>query len=52
MYMFLKIKEKYVAMGMGVDIWYGSSKKVGLHYKEPKSKFDEWRKEYFGSRHV
>ena len=47
MYMFPKIKEKYVAMGMGVDIWYGSSKKVALHYKEPKSKFDAWRKEYF-----
>jgi hypothetical protein len=45
--MFPKIKEKYVAMGMGVDIWYGSSKKVALHFKEPKSKFDAWRKEYF-----
>ena len=47
MYMFPKIKEKHVAMGMGVDIWYGSSKKVALHYKEPKSKFDAWRKAYF-----
>ena len=34
----LKIKEKYVAMGMGVDIWYGSSKEVGLYtIKEIKS---------------
>ena len=40
-----KIKEKYVAMGMGVDIWYGSSKKVAIT-KSSKSKFDAWRKGY------
>jgi asparagine synthetase B (glutamine-hydrolysing) len=47
MYMFPKIKEKYIMMGMGVDHWYGSSKKCAMHFKEPKELFDQYRKEYF-----
>tara|TARA_Y100001972_G_C7587983_1_gene294801 strand:+ start:80 stop:877 length:798 start_codon:yes stop_codon:yes gene_type:complete len=50
MHMFPKIKQKYILMGMGVDIWYGSSKKVALHFKEPKEKFDDFRKSYFNQK--
>jgi len=47
LYVYPKIQEKYVLSGWAADGYYGVSKKAALHYKEPKSKFDEFRNNYF-----
>ena len=43
MYIYPKIKEKYVISGLGADGFCGLSKKVALHFKEPKAVFDNFR---------
>jgi len=47
LYVYPKIQEKYVLSGWAADGYYGVSKKAALHYKKPKSKFDEFRNNYF-----
>lgn len=47
MYVFPKIKEKYVLSGWAADGHFGLSKKASLHYKHPKEKFDKFRRDYF-----
>ena len=47
LYVYPKIKEKELLTGWGADGWYGVSKKACMHYKEPKEKFDEFRRAYF-----
>ena len=47
MYVFPKIKEKYVLSGWAADGHFGLSKKANMHFKHPKEKFDEFRKDYF-----
>ena len=47
LYVYPKIKEKYVLTGWGADGYHGVSKKAVMHYKHPKEKFDEFRDEYF-----
>ena len=42
-YVYPKIKEKYVLTGMGFDDFYGLTKRCAIHFKTPKSKFDEYR---------
>lgn len=47
LYVYEWIKEKYVLSGWAADGYYGVSKKACMHYKEPKSLFDEFRNDYF-----
>jgi len=47
MYLYPLITEKYVISGWAADGYYGVSKKACINYKEPKSKFDEFRDDYF-----
>ena len=42
-YVYPKIKEKYVLTGMGFDDFYGLTKRCAIHFKTPKEKFDEYR---------
>ena len=49
LYVYPKIKEKYILSGVAADGWYGVSKKACMHFKYPKSKFDEFRTGYFGA---
>jgi asparagine synthetase B (glutamine-hydrolysing) len=49
LYVYPKIKQKYVLSGIAADGHYGLSKKAMIHYRYPKSKFDAYRKEYFES---
>ena len=49
LYVYPSIKEKELLSGWAADGWYGVSKKACLHYKKPKSRFDEFRKEYFAA---
>lgn len=46
-HIFPEIKVKHVISGIGADGYYGVSKKAILHFKEPKTKFDEFRTNYF-----
>lgn len=46
-YVFPKIKEKFVLCGIGADSWYGLSKKAMIHFSQTKTKFDQFRHEYF-----
>ena len=52
LYVFPQIKEKYILSGIGADGYYGVSKKAVLHFKEPKDKFDEFRRAYFMPHNV
>tara|TARA_B100000131_G_scaffold186016_1_gene179057 strand:+ start:61 stop:888 length:828 start_codon:yes stop_codon:yes gene_type:complete len=47
LYVYPKIKEKYVLSGLGADGYHGLSKKVCIHFKEPKELFDKFRLDYF-----
>lgn len=47
LYVFPHIKESYLLSGIGADGYYGVSKKAVLHFKEPKEKFDQFRRNYF-----
>lgn len=47
LYVFPEITNKYLLSGIGADGYYGVSKKAVLHYKEPKEKFDQFRRNYF-----
>lgn len=47
LYIFPKIKEKYILSGVAADGWYGVSKKAMIHYREPKELFDKFRNDYF-----
>ena len=47
LYVFPHIKESYLLSGIGADGYYGVSKKAILHFKEPKEKFDQFRRNYF-----
>lgn len=46
MYVYPFITESHVFTGWGADGYYGVSKKAMMHFKEPKEKFDEFRKDY------
>lgn len=47
LYVYPNITETEVLSGWAADGYYGLSKKACLHYKSPKSKFDEFRNDYF-----
>ena len=47
LYLYPKIKEKYVLSGWAADGYYGLSKKAQINYKHPKEKFDKFRRDYF-----
>jgi len=47
LYVFPEITNKYLLSGIGADGYYGVSKKAILHFKEPKEKFDQFRRNYF-----
>ena len=47
LYVYPNVKEKEVLAGLGADGYYGVSKKACLHYKTPKSKFDEYRTNHY-----
>ena len=47
LYLYPYIQQKELLSGWGADGWYGVSKKACLHFKEPKEKFDEFRRAYF-----
>ena len=47
LYVYEWIKEKYVLSGWAADGYYGVSKKACMHFKEPKSLFDQFRNDYF-----
>ena len=47
LYIYPKIKESEIISGIAADGHYGVSKKACIHYKTPKSKFDEFRVGYF-----
>lgn len=49
LYVYPRIKQKELLTGWAADGWYGVSKKACMHYKEPKEKFDQFRREYFGA---
>ena len=46
LYVYPYVEQKAVFTGWGADGYYGVSKKAMMHYKEPKEKFDEFRKDY------
>jgi len=52
LYVFPHIKESYLLSGIGADGYYGVSKKAVLHFKEPKEKFDQFRRNYFTPHNV
>lgn len=47
LYVYRSIIEQEVLAGLGADGYYGVSKKACLHYKTPKSKFDEYRTQHY-----
>jgi asparagine synthetase B (glutamine-hydrolysing) len=49
LYLYPKIKEKYVLSGIAADGWYGVSKKARIEFIHTKEKFDEFRKNYFSA---
>ncbi len=46
-YLYPKVKQKYIMSGIGADGFHGMSKKCILNFKEPKELFDEFRIEGF-----
>lgn len=46
LYVYPHIKEREIISGLGADGLQGSSKKVCLHFKEPKELFDSYRRDY------
>lgn len=52
LYVYPEIKEIDVISGIAADGWYGSSKKVCINFKEPKSLFDSYRESYFASDNI
>lgn len=49
LYIYPQIKEKVVISGVAADGHYGVSKKACIHFKQPKSLFDEFRQDYFSN---
>ena len=49
LYIFPKIKQKYVLSGIAADGWYGVSKRAMINFREPKELFDKFRNDYFGA---
>jgi asparagine synthetase B (glutamine-hydrolysing) len=49
LYIYPLIKEKIIISGVAADGHYGVSKKACMHYKTPKTLFDQFREEYFTS---
>lgn len=47
LYIYPNIREQEVLAGLGADGYYGVSKKACIHYKTPKSKFDEYRNQHY-----
>lgn len=50
LYVYPVIKQKDILSGLGADSLYGVSKKAMMHFKEPKSKFDEFRRDAIQKR--
>ena len=50
LYIFPKIKQKYILSGIAADGWYGVSKKAMIHFREPKEKLDKFREDYFSAK--
>lgn len=48
LYVYPKIKEKYILTGWAADGYYGVSKRANLHFKHTKELIDEFRQGYFG----
>lgn len=49
LYVYPKIKEKYILSGILADGLYGVSKKAMINFKEPKELFDKFRIDYFNN---
>ena len=47
LFVYPQIENKEVLSGWAADGYYGVSKRAHLHFKSPKSKFDEFRTSYF-----
>lgn len=47
LFVYPEIEQKEVLSGWAADGYYGVSKRAHLHFKSPKSKFDEFRTAYF-----
>jgi asparagine synthetase B (glutamine-hydrolysing) len=48
LYVVPTLEEKTVVSGVAADGHFGVSKKAMIHYREPKTRFDEFRRGYFG----
>jgi len=48
LYVVPRIKEQVVLSGVAADGHFGLSKKAMIHFRTPRSKFDQFRFEYFG----
>jgi asparagine synthetase B (glutamine-hydrolysing) len=48
MYIYPKIEETTILSGIAADGHYGVSKRACIHFKQPKSLFDQFRQDYFG----
>lgn len=49
LYLVPAITERVVLSGIAADGHFGLSKKAMIHYRHPKSKFDEFRRAYFSA---
>ena len=49
LYLYPRIKEKYILSGIDADGWYGVSKKARINFIQTKEKFDGFRDRYFGA---
>ena len=47
LYIIPKINEKFILSGICADGWYGLSKKAMIHFSQTKTKFDQFRYDYF-----
>ena len=47
LFVYPQIEQREVLSGWAADGYYGVSKRAHLHFKSPKSKFDEFRDSYF-----
>ena len=52
LYLYPKIKEKYVMSGVGADNWYGLSKKFRLNFNHPRETFDNERIKKFNEENM
>lgn len=52
LYVYPKIKQKYVLSGWAADGHYGLSKRAMIHFRYPKRLFDNFRYDYFNKENI